>query len=909
MLGPAWLGLRTLRRRPPRTALTVAGIAIGVALVFAALSVDAAASSGAAGYAAQLDGRADLAVQAFGEGTLSQATVATIDATSGVLATSPQVRRPSFAWASPGAGPGSSPGTGATAPAGSLAGIGSVGSSGLGAAAAGGAPAASGAAALAPVATRSLGAVTVVGVDPNAYRALHDESLASGQALSSSDGAGVVLAEPWAGAHGLAVGSRIALMGGGGERTYVVRGILAASGPALADGGDLAWMTIASARALFALPAGSADLVELRVDPAVGVPAVESRLEARLSTQPYLLSTSADEAAALAGASSSLGTGLLLVAAVVLFVGALLVSDALAMSVTERTREVGLLRAAGATRRQVHAMVLAEALGLGAAGSVLGLVVGALVAAVLVPVVGSVTGAPVSGTPIDPGSLAVAVLLGLLVTVVAALGPAWRAGRVAPVEALRAPTRSAPPAGLDRSAVGGAAASVAGTAVLVLGGAVTASSAQGGIAGTAGPLGALVEAVAAALAILVLVVAAGLVAPPVLRLSGAIVGAVATPLRRSLGAEVRIARRSVAHDPWRVSVAFTALATGLALFVALSGVADGMRRAGEAWIADVAPADYAVVAVSPVPDSFGTELSAVPGVRSVTPVRLFDVAIAGRRASAVAVDPGAYGGLGALTVVGGGSRTAALASLQAGGAALVPQAIADRFGLRVGDSLGLRTASGSVTLRVAAIVAHSLPGASGESVVVSQSDAARSLGITGASMFLVRADNPADAALGTALSRVAGQYALSVVRPAAIGGAVGGALDRTFGLLDVLALAGVVVAALSMLDVLLMDVRQRVGELGLLRAAGLTRAQAWRAVVVEAGILGLASALVGSVAGTAGSALVLAAGSGAPGFALGVPWPAIGLALVLGIAGTVIAATYPARLAARIDIPRALRAE
>ena len=70
--------------------------------------------------------------------------------------------------------------------------------------------------------------------------------------------------------------------------------------------------------------------------------------------------------------------------------------------------------------------------------------------------------------------------------------------------------------------------------------------------------------------------------------------------------------------------------------------------------------------------------------------------------------------------------------------------------------------------------------------------------------------------------------ALSVVQPSAIGGAVTGALDRTFGLLDVLALAAVVVAVLGMLDVLLMDVRQRVGELGLLRAAGLTQRVEWR---------------------------------------------------------------------------------
>ena len=863
MHAPARLGLRILRRRPLRSALTIAGIAIGVALVFAALSVDAAAQSGARGYAAQLDGRSDLVVRAFGEGTLSPQSLSAISSTTGVLGTSPQVRRTTFAW--------------------------SVAPGGI-------------------VATRSLGALTVVGVDPEADRAFHDESVVAGAALTAADDGGVVLAEPWASAHGLAVGSRISLMGGGGERTLAVRGVLAASGPALADGGRLAYVTITTARALFALPTGAVDVVEVRVDPAVGVAAVETRLETRLSSEPYLLSTTADDAAALSGASRDIGSGLLLVAAVVLFVGALLVSDALAMSVAERSREVALLRSAGATRGQVHAMVVVEALGMAVAGTAAGIVLGAVMATALVPIVASISDAPVSGAPLDPGALVVAVLLGVLVPVVAALGPAWRAGRVAPVEALRGSAlRPRPNGGIGRSAVEGAAASVTGTTVLILGAALTGASSPSGAAPIAGgPAATFLAAVVVALAVLLLVLIAGLVAPAVLRVAGAVVGLAALPLRRSLGAEMRLARGSLAHDPARISVAFAALAVGLGLVVALAGIADGMRRAGEAWIADVAPADYAVVAISPVPDSFGADLAAVSGVSTVTPLRLFDVAIAGRRASAVAVDPGAYARLGALTVVDG-SRDAAFAALQAGGAALVPRSVADRFGLRVGDSLGLRTASGEESLRVAAVVAHGVPGAAGESVVVSQSDASR-LGISGVSMFLVVAKPGASSALSAALSDVADRYALSVVRPSSIGGAVTGALDRTFGLLDALAVAAVIIAVLSMLDVLLMDVRQRVGELGLLRAVGLTRAQAWRAVVLEAAIVGLAGSVAACVLGVLGATAVLGLGTTA-GIQLAVPWAPVGLALLIGLVGAVLVSVYPARLAARVDIARALRAE
>lgn len=856
MAGLWGYGWRSFRRRPLRAALTVTGIAIGVALVFAVLSVDAAASGGAAGFARELAGRSDMVVQAFGEGTLAPAGLATIADTPGVLATSPEVRRPTFA----------------TGPRGML------------------------------------GPVTVVGVDPAADRALHDETMTAGTPLAQDDAGAAVLTSSWARAHGLQVGSRLSLVGGGGERSFVVVGLLADSGPALADSGHLIYVTLGAARSLFGLPAGVVDRVEVRVDPAVGVAELETRLQNRLTTGPYVISTTADQAASLSGATRDISSGLLLVAAVVLFVGALLVSDALALSVEERTREVGLLRSVGATRGQVNRMVLEEAAWLGIGGAVLGAAAGAVLAVALGGLVAPLTGAPLDPWVLDPGALVVATLLGLVVTLGAALEPAWRAGRISAVEALRRGP-AAPTPRLRGLAGAGTVAALVG--VVLLAGTGWSGPASPG-APSFGPvaLGAPISTgLAGALGALALLAIGGLLAPLALRLAGALVTLTLAPLGRPVRAQLRLARATLAHDPGRVAVTLAALSVGLALLVGLSGVADGTRRAGDAWVRDVAPANLAVVAITAVPTDFATNLAAVPGVASVTPVRLFEVAIAGRLASAMAVDPAAYQKLGALTVEGA-SRAAAFAALQAGGAALVPRSVAVRFGLRSGDPLDLRTALGSIQLRVAGIVAHTIPGAAGESVVVSSADASRALGITGASLFLVRAARGAGPALGARLSGVAGTYAMTVVQPAGIGGAVTGALDRTFGLLDLLAVAAVVVAALCIVNVLAMDVRRRVRELGLLRAAGLTRRQAWGSVVMEAGILGLAGALLGIGLGAAASAAVLVAGGTAgPQAALDVPAASVLAALVLGIAGAMLAAAYPARMASRVEIVRALVGE
>ena len=117
------------------------------------------------------------------------------------------------------------------------------------------------------------------------------------------------------------------------------------------------------------------------------------------------------------------------------------------------------------------------------------------------------------------------------------------------------------------------------------------------------------------------------------------------------------------------------------------------------------------------------------------------------------------------------------------------------------------------------------------------------------------------------------------LEPTALGrieGAIGQALDRVFGLFDVLALVAVVVAALGIVNTLTMNVFERVREIGVLRAAGMTRRQVWRSVVVEAGITGLVGAICGVVAGLLVGALMVVLAGGRLEIATAVPWPAVG---------------------------------
>jgi putative ABC transport system permease protein len=180
--------------------------------------------------------------------------------------------------------------------------------------------------------------------------------------------------------------------------------------------------------------------------------------------------------------------------------------------------------------------------------------------------------------------------------------------------------------------------------------------------------------------------------------------------------------------------------------------------------------------------------------------------------------------------------------------------------------------------------------------------------VQGADVLAVRFGPGQAAAARPRLEEAARLAALEPNPLESVAGAVDSALAQVFGLFDALALVAVVVAALGIVNTLTVSVLERVRELGVLRAAGMTRGQVRRTVVVEAGILGIVGSVLGIVTGlVAGAILVLLAGGGRP--SLELPWTSIGVALVLGVGISMAAAWYPARLASRLAIVAAVQHE
>ena len=858
MRGLVPYALRSLRARPARTALTLAGIALGVAVLLAGLATNAGIDGSIGRTVNAIVGLADVRVAAFSEQGLSAASVAAIADVPGVAVAAPAIERRTYLEV------------------------------GLGAPE------------LPPP-------VTVLGVDPDAEQRVRDLALVRGSPLRGIDEPAALITERLAREDGLDVGADLSLLGAGAPVRVRVVGILQGDGPVVGAVGRAVIVPLGTAARLTvpdpvegetpppsdgsALPDGIAR-VDVQLAAGADATAVIAAIEQALVFEPYVLTRPADVAASLRASTGDFRATTSLLAAVALFAGAFLIANTLAMTVVERIRELGLLRAAGATRRQITRVVAVQALVLGATGSLLGLALGSLLAIAITSSLRSVGNVTLEAPDLSPVVLVVAFVVGCAVTLAAAVEPARRAASVSPVEALRA-----------RGMGAGGLRTRVGWLIVVLG--LVAVSGSIALPAGSGPAGAF-----RALVVYALLLVAVLAAPVLIGPLGRLVG---LPFSAVFRFEERLARAAIVRDRGRTTLTVGALVVGLAMIVALGSVATNARGAATAWLEDVVPGDEVVTAIAPVPlDDLSPvpELEAIAGVVSVAPIATFDLAVAGQRVGAAAFDGVDLAEDGRLRFVAG-DRIAALEALDAGGAAILPSSVAERLGVGVDDVLVVPDVTGAPgELRVAGIVERSLPSGTGDGVLVGWGDALGRFGVQGADAFAVRYEPGAPPAAHEAVAALAFERALTVAPLAEVETAVTSALDRVFGLFDLLALAAVIVAALGIVNTLSMDVWERVRELGVLRAAGMSRRQVWRTVIVEAGLLGAIAVVVGVGAGLlTGAVLVVTAGGRLEGVPLDIPWSAIAVAAVLGIVLAMLAAAWPARLASRLEIVRAVRAE
>ena len=604
---------------------------------------------------------------------------------------------------------------------------------------------------------------------------------------------------------------------------------------------------------------------------------------------PDGLTATTGERAAAASASglleaiSFLTVFLLVFAGIALVVGSFLIVNTFSMLVAQRSRELALLRALGASRGQVTRSVLFEALLVGLLGSAVGLGLGVLLA-LGIQALFSRLGLDLSSQPLvfEARTPLAAFGVGVLVTVVAAYLPARRSARIAPVAALR-----------DDVAMPESALRLRGWAGLLL---VLAGAGVGavGLLASVGQPGYWVGA-GALLSILGVAAASPVVARPFLRVVGA-------AYARSFGTVGRLAGQNALRNPRRTAATASALMIGLTLVTTMSvaGSSAGAsvdRTVDRSFLGDV-------VVSNAVGQPFSTEVAdrveGVDGVGSVTRLRTAESRTADGRAFLTAADPRTLPDVLRLDLLAG-----SLADLR-GDTLLVGEERAREEGLGVGDTITFRFPSGPRELRVVGIHDAAVAG------YLTTLEVLRAGGYPPEDAALLVAVAPgADAgAVKTGIEDVTADLPILTVKDQTEYAAEQRApIDRLVLMIYALLGLALVIAVLGVVNTLGLSVVERTREIGLLRAIGLDRRQLRRMIGLESVAIAVLGALLGLGLGLVFGLALMQSLRDEGLEVTRVPWVSLGGYLLAAVVIGLVAAVLPARRAGRLDVLDAVSQE
>jgi putative ABC transport system permease protein len=686
---------------------------------------------------------------------------------------------------------------------------------------------------------------------------------------------------------GIEVGETIAVQGDGPQVRLRVVGITKVQGVDTYGGATLVSVTTPQADALLGRE-GRFD--EIDVDAREGVSPTALATDVRSAVgDDATVRTGEQEGASQADDIkddlSFLNTGLLAFSGIAIFVGAFTIFNTFSITVAQRTREFALLRTLGASRAQVLRSVLAEGAVLGVLGSLLGLGLGVLTAIGLRELFAAIgVELPSQGTVVQARTVVVALAVGVVVTLVAALAPALRATRVPPVAALRVGV--ALPERRSRVApVAGAVLALLGLALMAVG--------LFAVEDEAGAL-SLMGGGAAATFLGVALLSPRLV-PPLARVVG-------RPFARGLPG--RLGRENTVRQPGRTAVTAAALMVGVAL-VTFASIFTGSFRTFIDDSIDAGSRAQAIIqntdGFSPYTAAVGPAVAGVEGVAGVSSLRRSDAEVAGSgdEAGVTGVDPRTFPAAFGLQWDDGDDGT--WARLGRDGA-VVGRDFADAQDLEVGDPLALRTTTDrTVELRVVGI--HDDPSLFLTEVLLDAGTLAAGWGSDQETSTFVRYAPGADPQ--PAVERLLDQRfpAVEVLTNEEFKDEQGAQVTQLLGLVIGLLGLAILVSLFGIVNTLYLAISERTRELGLLRAVGTSRKQVKRMVRVEAVITALIGSVLGLVLGTVLGVLV---GRAVDDLPLTIPFGTLAVVLVVGGLAGVLAAAWPARRAARLDVLQAL---
>ncbi|MET7452832.1 ABC transporter permease [Streptomyces sp. NPDC005574] len=648
--------------------------------------------------------------------------------------------------------------------------------------------------------------------------------------------------------------------------------------------------------------AGRATSISVDAAPGVGDDALKRRVVAETGTRAYDVKTAAEQAessaADLGGFLDVIKYVMLGFAGISVLVGVFLIVNTFSMLIAQRTRELGLLRALGADRRQVRRSVLTEALLLGVVGSTLGLAAGIGLAFGLIKLMGAF-GMNLKATEmvVGWGTPVAAYVVGVGVTFVAAYLPARRAAGVSPMAALA----DADIAGVGRPL---RVRAVVGSVVGALGAAALAGCATASKTSTSASLLGL----GVALTLIATVIAGPLLVRPVIRVLGGAFPAL-------FGTVGRMSQRNALRNPRRTGATAAALMVGLALVGGMSVASASMSRSFDQQIDKTLGADFIVQNANFVPFSqeVTDKVRATGGVGLVVRQRFAPVAVRlpdGKRVKTTAAGYDARVDDVAHVTYTGGDTAAALAD----GHIAMDSSFAEDHGVRLGSVVPVEFPAGrSAELTVAALTDQDGAGGFGmqgglvfgiatvEKYVPGGQDSA---------LYVNAAAGTSPEKLRAALERTLDPYPQVQVRDQAdykklVHDQIAVLLYLVYALLGL----AIVIAVLGVVNTLALSVVERTREIGLLRAIGLGRRQLRRMIRLESVVIAVFGAVLGLALGLVWGVCMHQVLALQGMKALAIPWTTI-VAVVVGSAVVgIVAALLPALRASRMNVLAAIAHE
>jgi len=743
------------------------------------------------------------------------------------------------------------------------------------------------------------GGLLLYGIDPVSDLEVRDYEITQGRFLSGeSSDYELVLVEDYAEEEKIEVEEYIEILTPNGLEKLQVVGLMAREGPGNTNNGVFGVIPIVTAQQMFNRR-GEFDQLDILLTESsknqIEVSRVE--LETRLGDE-VSVTYPAGQGQRMQQMLSNYQIGLNFLSGIALFVGAFLIYNAFAMTVVERTREFGMLRTVGMTRKQIIFQVIMEALTQGIIGSALGAAAGILGARGLTGLMEPLLGADLSsGMTVPINVLILSIGVGIFVTLISALIPSIQAGRVSPIAALKVRGKSQEGWMTHSGWKFGLGMLIISTVILIW-----------------NPFSFDPQFILGSMTVFLMFGGVTLIIPATIHIWEKIT----RPLTGLVyGKSGLIGSRNAGRAKIRTTLTLVALLIGVAMVLIVRIMTGAFANDLIEWIGAYLGGDIYVHSNVSLRADIADQLNGVSGVSAATPIHYQEIDIRTHSGddetiTFMAVDPSTYSRVTNFVFAeSDNDEFTFLTELNSGGSIFISSVMAEKYNLGRGDELFIKTRGGFVPFNISAVVVDFYN--QGLVVTGNRQDLRRYFRSNQVSTILIKAEDENEISeLMTRIDQNYGKrYSLSLESNQVIREDIFTLLDQAFMMFDVMGVLAVIIASLGIINTLTMNIMERTQEIGMLRAIGMTRSQVVMMVLSEAGLIGLIGGLIGVVFGVLLSRIFLTGMTAMSGYKLDfiVPIGGVLMGLVIALGISQLAAFQPARKAAKTNVLEAIRYE